>query len=207
MRARGLVLVLAFAAGGCQDRGGDAATPQATAASAPANVAVARARPASPSEHPDEVQLDALLGVWRVVGVVPGPAAKFAQDDPRIVGALMDVQSAALSWSYKPDPAFAPRDLCLGPVAGMIDGLAAASAARGRLAEAIGRNAVSRLSRPHAWLCGDGGSWGDDADFQVLGPDRIAMTWPGDLAFTLERIRRVAKDPPPLPPTGAFQDR
>ena len=200
---RASLLAIAALAAGCDERGRETAEPPPSVAAAPAKSSA----PAAPREEAGEVQLDALLGIWRVVGVAPGPAATFGVDDARIVGSLMDVQPAALSWSYKASAAFAPKDLCLGPVSGMTANAEAAARARALLASAVARQPGARLSRPHAWLCGDGGSWGDDADFQVLGPDRIAMAWPGDLVLTLERIRRVAKDPPPLPPTGAFQDR
>jgi hypothetical protein len=63
------------------------------------------------------------------------------------------------------------------------------------------------LSRPHHWLCGDGGVWGDEAEFQMIGRDRMAMRWPGDLTLVLERVRRASGNPPLLPPTGAFEGR
>lgn len=164
--------------------------------------------PAPPVESPDEIQLAALTGVWRVVSVEPGPAAKFAKDDARIVGALMDVFPEQLSWSYKPSPAFSGSDVCVGPVSGVIEEGEFASRTRKLLAPAIARvKERLRHSRPHQWLCGDGGSWGDDAEFTALGDGRMAMRWPGDLTLILERIKRPPSNPPPLPPTGAYEDR
>ena len=168
------------------------------------------ARPAAvPSELGEEVQLETLLGVWRVVEVLPGDSATFKADDPRIVGSLMDVYLERLSWSYQPGADFSPDDLCLGPVSGLIANSEIADEVRAELAPAVRRTVTVgvRLSRPHQWLCGDGGSWGDEADFQVVGTEWMAMRWPGDLTLVLERIRRAPVDPPPLPPTGAFEKR
>ncbi|MBB4860330.1 hypothetical protein HNO88_003673 [Novosphingobium chloroacetimidivorans] len=90
-------------------------------------------------------------------------------------------------------PDFAPREMCLGPVSGLIASAEIAEEARPALRRALLRvaTATKRLSRPHQWLCGDGGSWGDDAEFQVVGEDRMVMRWPGDLTLTLERVRRI----------------
>jgi len=167
-------------------------------------------RPAvAQSEFGEEVQVETLLGVWRVIEVLPGPHARFKADDPRIVGSLMDVYLEKLSWSYEPSADFVPADLCLGPVSGLIANTEIADEVRAELAPAV-RRAVTdgvRLSRPHQWLCGDGGSWGDEAEFQVIGAERMAMRWPGDLTLVLERIRRAPANPPPLPPTGGFEKR
>lgn len=169
----------------------------------------ASADAAAPVEQAGEVPLDDLTGIWRVTGVVPGKGSAYAADDARIVGSLMDVLPDQLRWSYKASNGFAADDVCLGPVAGIIDDSDYAGVARKLIAPAIARlrAKVSRLSRPHQWLCGDGGSWGEDTEFQQLAAGRIAMRWTGDVTLILERIRRVSTNPAPLPPTGAYEDR
>jgi hypothetical protein len=205
-----LPVALALALAGC---GKQAQAPAVQPSEKSADVAATAdtvTRPAMPPvEDPDEVQLESLAGVWRVIGVMPGKSARFAADDRRIVGALMDVTPETLSWSYHPDEAFAPEDLCLGPVSGIIAHAEIAQEIRGLLAPALAaaRQGRARVSRPHHWLCGDGGSWGEDAEFQVIGEDQMAMRWPGDLTLVLERIKRISSGPPDLPPTGAFQGR
>jgi hypothetical protein len=204
-----LLIVLALAA--CRQ---DAATSPAAETSSPAErrtpSPAPNALPApTPIENSEEVQVESLLGVWRVVAVLPGAAAAFKTDDPRIVGALMDVYSDKLSWSYQASGEFSPTDLCLGPVSGVIANPEIADEVRAELGPARRRfgTEAGGLSRPHHWLCGDGGSWGDEAEFQVVGRDRMAMRWPGGLTLVLERIRRASGEPPPLPPTGAFEKR
>src|SRR5688500_19111342 len=190
-----VALALAAAACGRQAQAPDA-QPSEAAADAVAEATPTRkpALPAQPIEDGDEVQLTSLVGIWRVAGVVPGKSAEFVADDPRIVGALMDVFPDKLSWSYHPDKAFAPRDLCLGPVSGIIADPAIAGEVRAELAAA--RFGGNRMSRPHQWLCGDGGSWGEDAEFQTIGEDRMALRWPGDLTLVLACVRRASFDLP-----------
>lgn len=207
MRAS-LPVALALALAGC---GKQTPAPAAQSSETPALATEAvPAKPlASPSEDRDEIQLESLAGVWRVTEVVAGKDARFAANDPRIVGSLMDVFPENVSWSYLPDKAFAPSDLCLGPVSGIIDNAEVAAEVRAALAPALATasDGANQISRPHQWLCGDGGNWGEDAEFQTIGTDRMAMRWPGDLTLVLQRVRRASSDPPPLPPTGAFQGR
>ena len=200
-----LAAVLLLAA--CRQDAPPAPQPTDTGATAP-GTAEANSEAGAAVEAP-ELELESLLGVWRVTGVVPDPGATFAPDDPRVVGALMDVYPEKLSWSYQPSADFAPSDLCLGPVAGLIANAEVAGETRAMLTQAIGRSnkGGGGVSAPHAWLCGDGGSWGNEAEFQTVGEERMAMRWPGDITLVLERIRRTSSEPPDLPPTGAFEDR
>jgi hypothetical protein len=210
MRAR-LPLLLALALVACRRDAPASPTPEPSpqAAQRPPAPAPDAGPAAPPGEGAEEVQLGSLLGIWRVVAVLPGAGATFAADDPRIVGALIDVYPERLAWSYLASKDFSPTDLCLGPVSGLIADAAIAGDVRTALAPALRRTGTDpgHLSRPHRWLCGDGGEWGDEAEFQVIGRDRMAMRWPGDLTLVLERIRRASGDPPALPPTGAFERR
>ncbi len=166
------------------------------------------AAPGPPVEEQGEVPLDDLTGIWRVTGVAPDGKSDFAVDDKRIVGSLMDVLPGQLRWSYTASKAFSSSDVCFGPVSGIIDDDEYAEGARKLIAPAVSRlrGQVLRLSKPHQWLCGDGGTWGEETEFQQLAPGRIAMRWRGDVTLIMERVRKVSRNPPPLPPTGAYED-
>lgn len=177
-------------------------------ATRPAATDELKAAPEPPVEQPGEVPLDELTGIWRVTGVVPGRQSDFAGDDKRIVGSLMDVLPGQLRWSYTASKGFAGDDVCFGPVPGIIDDSEYAGMARKLIAPAVSRlqEQALQLSRPHQWLCGDGGTWGEETEFQQLGPGRMAMRWRGDVTLIMERVRKVSRNPPPLPPTGAYED-
>lgn len=198
-----LALALLLALPGCQREAREPAPPP-EATQPVQSQPTARAEPA---ERSTEVQTDELLGTWRVVAVVPDTGSAFAHDDPRVMGALMDLYAEKLGWSYLPAKDFAPADVCLGPVAGLATRAADAQAIRESLApaRAAAKVADPLLSRPHRWLCGDGGEWGGEAGFQVLGADDMAMRWPGGISLLLQRIQRASSDPPDLPPIGASE--
>ena len=184
-----------------------AAAPIAPSAMAPAMAPAAA--PMALAEQPRELPMAALTGIWRVTGVVPDQGSAFAADDPRIVRSLIDVTPDQIRWSYKTSSDFASDDVCMGPVAGIIDDREYANKARQLIAPALGkmRASVSGLSRPHQWLCGDGGSWGSETEFQQLAEGRVAMRWTGGVTLILNRVRKIASNPPPLPPTGAYEDQ
>ena len=200
-----LTLALVFALAAC-DRGAEAQAPvvRDSVAEAPAHVR-AGSRRAAAVEDGREVQPEEMFGTWRVTGVVPDAGSDFARDDPRVMGALMDLYEEKLGWSYLPGKGFAPNDTCLGPVSGRATGRDA-QALRAELAPVPVSGPAPRISAPHRWMCGDGGEWGGEAAFRLSGPDDMAMRWPGGVTLVLHRIQRASKDPPALPPTGAYED-
>lgn len=201
-------LVLNLVTAGCSqpasDSGSAAAGDAAAETPAPAPSAAARSLPA---EQPGEIAQGELVGIWRVTGVVPDAGATFAADDKAILGSLIDIAPEQLRWSYAASTGFDSDDMCFGPVAGIIDDPAYASAVRGQLAPALARagEGVTRLSPPHEWLCGDGGDWGGDAAFQRIADDRLAMRWTGGVTLLLTRLRKLPAKAPELPPTGAYE--
>lgn len=213
MRISRLVLVATLAIAGCSAPAREADTATAdTGAAAPAPPPPVAAK-AMPAEQPGEIPQDQLLGIWRVTGVMPGAGSSFAKDDPAIIGSMVDITSEALRWSYAASAAFDSKDVCFGPVAGIIDDPAYAERVRQQIAPALGADpaSVTRLSAPHEWLCGDGGTLGSagggDAPFQRLAEDRLAMRWTGDVTLILTRVRKLPAKAPELPPTGAYEAR
>lgn len=196
-----LALALGLALLGCEREAREAA-PSATE-TVPGAVAIP-----TPirEELPGEVQAEDLFGTWRVVGVVPDAGSTYARNDPRITGALMDIYAEKLGWSFLPDKGFRPEEVCLGPISGLATQSADAGAIRADLAPALATvKPGRRLSRPHRWMCGDGGEWGGEAGFQLAGRDEMAMRWHGGVSLLLHRIQRASKVPPGLPPTGAYE--
>lgn len=172
----------------------------------PPKTTVAPEKPAPPpaqvSEDLGEVGIEALTGVWRVTGVVPDAGAKYAANDKRIVGSLVDIFPDEMRWSYKTTADFPAADVCLGPVSAVIAEREFAAKARALLAPAIGN--ARKVHKPHQWLCGDGGNWGDDAEFQPFDDGKMAMRWRGGVTLLLERVKRPDSNPPATAPTGAF---
>ena len=212
MRTSLLWLIAVLALGAC-----DRTKPEADQAEAPSVAPAAAAPAATPTapapialaEQPRELPMADLTGIWRVAGVVPDQGSTFALDDPRIVTSLIDILPDQMRWSYKASSNFASDDVCMGPVAGIIDDREYAEKARQLIAPTLGkvRASISGLSRPHQWLCGDGGSWGNDAEFQKFADGRVAMRWIGSVTLILVRVRKVTSNPQPLPPTGAFENQ
>ena len=214
MRIRTLLVIAALTLTGCDrpkqaaDSAQKAPTPSAPhAKAAPKVVSPSAVPPAALTEQPGELPLEDLTGIWRVTAVVPDQTSEFTENDTRIVGSLIDVLPDQIRWSYKASDRFASDEVCLGPVAGIIDDAEYAEKARKLVAPAVTRlkAKVPSLSKPHQWLCGDGGSWGDDTEFQKLADGKVAMRWTGGVTLILDRIRKVADNPPPLPPTGAYE--
>lgn len=210
MRISRSLLIAVIAVCGCRPAASD--TEQAAAPATPPVAGASAAPPPAPasplpSEQAGEIAQAELLGIWRVTGVVPDKGSRFAADDPAITGSLVDILPDQLRWSYTASPRFDSDDLCLGPVAGIIDDPDYGARVRQQIAPALAGKGMDRLSQPHQWLCGDEGEWGNDAAFQRIGDDRLAMRWNGNVTLLLTRIRKVAANPPPLPPTGAYEAR
>jgi hypothetical protein len=199
-------LIVLLALGGC-DRSNPDVDKSEAAASTPAAVAPSPSS-ATNAEQPGELPLGDLAGIWRVTGVVPDKGSAFATDDPRIVSSLIDFLPDQIRWSYKASTGFASDDVCMGPVAGIIDDSDYADQARRLIAPSVAsvRSSVTGLSRPHQWLCGEGGSWGNDTEFQRLADGKVAMRWTGEVTLILDRVRKVAANPSPLPPSGAYEE-
>lgn len=210
MRTNLLRLIAVLAVGAC-----DGYKPKADQTEAPAVAPAAAAPAATPiamapialAEQPRELPMADLTGIWRVGGIVPDRRSTFAADDTRILTSLIDILPDQIRWSYKASSNFASDDVCMGPVAGIIDDREYAEKVRQLIAPTLGkvRASISGLSRPHQWLCGDGGSWGNDAEFQKFADGRVAMRWTGNVTLILDRVRKVSSNPPPLPPTGAYE--
>jgi hypothetical protein len=197
-------LIVVLALGGC-DRSNPDIDKSEVVASTPT---VASQSPVTIAEQPGELLLEDLTGIWRVTRVVPDDGSAFATDDPRIISSLIDILPDQIRWSYKASSGFASDDVCMGPVAGIIDDGEYAGQARRLIAPSVAsvRSSVKGLSRPHQWLCGDGGSWGNDTEFQRLADGKVAMRWTGEVTLILHRIRKVAANPSPLPPSGAYEE-
>lgn len=209
MRISPIVLIAGLAASACSppapereqaERVDPANSPAAAVTAAPGETSAL-------AEQEGELPQAELAGIWRVTAVVPDQGSPFAADDPRIIGSLVDVLPEQLRWSYTASTAFDSDDLCFGPVAGIVDDGGYAAEVRQQVAPALVRfrAEVAGLSQPHQWLCGDGGEWGNDAAFQRLAENKLAMRWTGEVTLILTRIRKVADTSPPLPPTGAYE--
>ncbi len=201
MRTRRLtltaVLLLAACGSGKEKptEANEAAAPS-TAAAVAAKSAPSAVAAASPAK-PDSV--DTLAGLWRVTGVDGGKA--FVRNDPRLMGALLEIQREQLAWSYHPEGNFPGDTLCEGPQIVPIEGTAGNAVLNPRFSAAL-----ARLD-PHGTLdpvpyeieCQGGGRWGPGqigtAHLYLPGPGRMLMSWFGESVLLLESIKRPKAAP------------
>lgn len=201
MRTRQLTLAAALLLAAC----GAEKPPEASrAASAPTAAAAAPAAAPAPipavpisAAKPDSVET--LAGLWRVTGVDGGAA--FARNDPRLMGALLEIQREQLAWSYHPGGEFPGDTLCEGPLIGPIEGAAGDTLLHPRFSAALARlDPRSTLGPvPYAIECQGGGRWGPGqigtAHVYLPGPGQMLMSWFGDSVLLLEHVKRPKAAP------------
>jgi len=165
---------------------------------APAQAAVPAAPPTGDAQGaaPTVRDIGSLVGLWRVTrvdGAGNGRGAALGKDDPRILGAVMEVARDQINWSYRPDRSLPGNDICSGPRVSPVEVPDADPQLTRRVNAAVLHLVPgSTTGILHGIDCGDDGRWGPGAVgtayLSPLGPDLMAMTWFDDSVLLLQRF-------------------
>lgn len=203
--AAALLVLLAACSRSAEPAEGPSATPPTAAATAPAQAAPLAAPPPAGNAGdtaPAERDIGSLTGLWRVIhvdsaGASGGPA--LAKDDPRIMGAVMEIAREQINWSFWPGRALPGNDICSGPRVSPVEAPDADPQLQRRIASAVLHLAPgSAAGAIHGIDCGDDGRWGPGAVGTAylvpLGPNLVVMTWFDDSALLLQRFKNADGD-------------
>jgi hypothetical protein len=152
------------------------------------------APPTNSATHP---ALEALFGVWQVVGVSVsenGPTA-FIPNDPSILGSQITINKDLLVWSKTTSSNFTSEDRCNEPNLRQSPVAPTSPSELSEFVPAARQFSVSldkdRLVQ--TWLCDGGGDWGPSADsgsrMIQISQDRILMGWYDGVTLLLERAK------------------
>jgi hypothetical protein len=152
---------------------------------------------APPTNSATSPAIEALFGVWQVVGVSVsenGPTA-FIPNDPSILGSQITINKDLLVWSKTSSSNFTSEDRCKEPDLSQSPVAQSSSPAFLEFAPAARQLSVSldkdRLVR--TWLCAGGGEWGPSADsgsrMIQISQDKILMGWYDGVILLLERAK------------------
>ena len=203
--AASLLLLLAACSRSAEPAEGPSGPPPAAAATAPV-AAAPLAVPSLADQISDTAQAErdigSLTGLWRVIHVDSARAsgaAGLGKDDPRIMGAVVDVAREQINWSYWPGRALPGNDICSGPRISPVEAPDADPQLQRRIASALRRLAPgSTAGAIHGIDCGEDGRWGPGAVGTAylvpLGPNLVVMTWFDDSALLLERFKSADGD-------------
>jgi hypothetical protein len=148
---------------------------------------------------PEGRVIGSLTGLWRVIhvdGGQTGGGTALGKDDPRIMGAVMEIARGQINWSYRPDRSLPGNDICSGPRVSPVEVPDADPQLTRRVVGAVLRLAPgSTAGLLHGIDCGDDGRWGPGAVgtayLSPLGLDLMAMTWFDDSVLLLQRFGRA----------------